>query len=93
MQCKSSCRSMSTVESVCLSVCLSVCMYVCMYVCIYVAQLVRVCSWRLATFGTFGSEFECGRATYINFLGQGTNIQLLLSLECQFCPASMKYEV
>ena len=68
-------------------------MYVCMYVCMCVAQLVRVCSWRLATSGTFGSEFECGRATYINSLGQGTNIQLPLSPECQFCPASMKYGV
>ena len=28
------------------------------------------------------SEFECGRATYINSLGQGTNIQLPLSPEC-----------
>ena len=54
-------------------------------VCMYVAQLVRVCSWRLATSGTFGSEFECGRATYINSLGQGTNIQLPHSPECQFC--------
>ena len=47
-----------------------------MYVCMYVAQLVRVCNWRLATSGTFGSEFKCGRATYISFLEQGTNIQL-----------------
>ena len=51
-----------------------------MYVCMYVAQLVRVCSWRLATSGTFGSEFECERATYISSLEQGTNIQLALSL-------------
>ena len=65
-----------------------------MYVCTKnVAQLVGVCSWRLATSGTFGSEFECGRATYINSLEQGTNIQLPLSPECQFCSASMKYEV
>ena len=42
----------------CLSVCLSVCMYVCMHVCMYVAQLVRVCSWRLETSGTFGSEVQ-----------------------------------
>ena len=54
-----------------------------MYVFMYVAQLVRVCIWRLGTSGTFGSEFECGRATYINSLGQGTNIQLPLSPECQ----------
>ena len=58
----------------------------------YVAQLVRVCSWRLATSGTFGSKFKCGRATYISSLGQGTNIQLPLSPECQFCPSS-KYVV
>ena len=68
-------------------------MYVCMYVCMYVAQLVRVCIWRLATSGTFGSEFECGRATYISSLGQGTNIHLPLSPECRFCPASLKDEV
>ena len=60
-------------------------MYVCI-VCMYVAQLVRVCNWRLATSGTFGLEFECGRATYINSLEQGTNIQLPHSPECQFCP-------
>ena len=78
---------------VCMYECMYVCMYVRMYVCIYVAQLVRVCSWRLATSGTFGSELKCRRATYINSLGQGTNIQLPLSPECQFCPASMKYEV
>ena len=64
-------------------------------VCMYVAQLVRVCGWRLATFGTFGSEFECGRATYINSLGQGTNIPLPLSPECQVLStastASVKY--
>ena len=66
-------------------------MYVCMYVGMYVAQLVRVCSWRLATSGTFGSEFKCGRVTYISSLGQGTNIQLPLS---QFCPSSkFKFEV
>ena len=59
----------------------------------YVAQLVRVCSWRLATSGTFGSEFECGRVTYISSLGQGTSIQLPHSPECQFCPASVKCEV
>ena len=58
-------------------------MYICMLVCMYVAQLVRVWSWRLETSGTFGSEFECGRATYISSLGQGTNIQLPLSPECQ----------
>ena len=90
---------------VCMYVSKNVCMYevsslisvdnhhVCMYVCMYVAQLVRVCSWRSVTSRTFGLEFECGRATYIKFLGQGTNIQLPLSPECQFCPASMKYEV
>ena len=55
-------------------------MYICTKnVCMYVAQLVRVCSWRLATSGTFGSEFKCGRATYISALEQGTNIQLPLS--------------
>ena len=38
-------------------------MYVCTKnACMYVAQLVRVCSWRLATSGTFGLEFECGSA-------------------------------
>ena len=58
-------------------------MYVCMYVCMYVAELVRVCIWRLATSGTFETEFECGRATYINSLGQGTNIQLPHSPEWQ----------
>ena len=63
-------------------VCTYVYMYVCMHVCMYVAQLVRVCSWRLKTSVTFGSEFECGRATYIRSLGQGTNIQLPLSPEC-----------
>ena len=62
-----------------------------MYVCMYVAQLVRVCSWRLATSGTFGSEFECGRATYINSLGQGTNIQLSLSPECQVLSTASIY--
>ena len=61
-----------------------------MYVCMYVAQLVRVCIWRLATSGTFGSEFECGRATYISSPGQGTNIHLPLSPECQFL--SSKFE-
>ena len=40
-----------------------------------------------------GQSLSGGRATYINSLGQGTNIQLPLSPECQFCPASMKYEV
>ena len=78
---------------VCVCVCVCVHIYVCKHVCMYVAQLVRVCSWRLATSGTFGSEFECGRVTYINSLGQGTSIQLPLSPECQFCPANMKYEV
>ena len=86
---------------VCMHICIYVCMYVlCMYVCMYVCMY--ECMWRnwlecavgrLATSGTFGSEFECGRATYINPLGQGTNIQWPLSPECQFCPASMKYEV
>ena len=66
-------------------------MYVCTYVCMYVAQLVRVCSWRLAKSGTFGSEFECGRATYINSLGQGTNIQLPLSPECQVLSTASIY--
>ena len=70
-------------------------MYIDMYVCMYVAQLVRVCSWRLATSGTLGLEFDCGRATYINSLGQGTNIQLTLSVECQVLStastASVKY--
>ena len=32
--------------------------YVCVCICMYVSQLVRVCSWRLATSGTFGSEFK-----------------------------------
>ena len=50
-----------------------------MYVCMYATQLVSVYSWRLATSGTFGLEFECGRATYISSLGQGTNIHLPLS--------------
>ena len=62
-----------------------------MYVCMYVVQLARVCSWRLATSGTFGSEFECGRAAYINSLGQGTNIQLPLSSECQILSAASIY--
>ena len=66
-------------------------MYVCMYVCMYVAQLVRVCSWRLATSGTFGSEFECGRATYINPLGQGTNIELPLSLSLSLSLRSVRF--
>ena len=64
---------------------------VCKYVCMYVAQLVTVCSWRLTTSGTFGSEFECGRATYINSLGQGTNIQLPLSPECQVLSTASIY--
>ena len=61
-------------------------LYVILYVvhvCMYVAQLVRVCNWRLATSGTFVSKFKCGRATYISFLEQGTNIKLP-----QFCPSS-----
>ena len=66
-----------------------------MYVCMYVAQLVRVCSWRLATSGTFESEFKCGRATYISSLRQGTNIQLPHSSECYFLStastATVKY--
>ena len=35
-----------------------------------------------------GQKFKCGRATYIIFFEQGTNIQLPLSAECQFCPSS-----
>ena len=35
-------------------------------VCVYVAQLVRVCSWRLATSGTFESEFACVRESHIH---------------------------
>ena len=34
--------------------------YVCMYVCVYVAQLVRVCSWRLATSRTLGQSSSAG---------------------------------
>ena len=58
--------------------------------CMYVAQLVRVCSWRLATSGTFGSDFKCGRATYINYLGQGTNIQLPLLSGVSVLPKKKK---
>ena len=54
-----------------------------MYVCMYVAQLVKVCSWRLTTSGTFRSEFKCGRATYISSLGEGTNLQFPLCPECK----------
>ena len=32
----------------------------CMYVCMYVAQLVRVCSWRLATSGPSGQSLSAG---------------------------------
>ena len=60
------------------NICFDVNSHTCMYVCMYVAQLVRACSWRLATSGTFGSGFKCGRATYISSLGQGTDIQLPL---------------
>ncbi|XP_062515299.1 uncharacterized protein LOC134190799 [Corticium candelabrum] len=45
-----------------------------------------VCIWRLATSGTFGSEFECGRAT-----GLQTNTQLSLSSECQVLSTASIY--
>ena len=65
-------------------------MYVCMYVCVSNWLECAVGDWQHP--GPSGQSLSAG-ATYINSLGQGTNIQLPLSPECQFCPASMKYEV
>ena len=50
----------------------------CMYVC---TNKMYECMWLNWLECAVGSEFKCGRATYISSLGQGTNIQLPLSPE------------
>ena len=71
-------------------------MYACMHVCIYVCMWLNwlecaVGDWQHP--GPLGQSSSAG-GPYISFLGQGTNIQLPFSPECQFCPSSkLKYIV
>ena len=61
-----------------------------MYVCMWLNWLeCAVGDWQHP--GPLGQSSECGRATYINSLGQGTNIQLPLSPECQVLSTASIY--